>query len=135
MTTERRKHGRRKPVKTAFAAVSPDSGRLGKIVNISRGGLLFEYLCYGTDAANVSLVDIFLPDNEFHLFGIPCRVISDAIPPAGIGCTNLSVVTCKRCSLCFEQLTDAQRKRLNFFLENFTTAQAGDGRAPRTDRV
>jgi len=111
------------PVKTAFAAVSPDSGRLGKILNISRGGLLFEYLCYGTDAANVSLVDIFLPDNEFHLFGIPCRIIADEIPPAGVGCTNLSVVTCKRCSLCFGQLSDAQRERLKFFLENFTAGQ------------
>ncbi len=121
MTSERRKHRRLTPVKIAFAAVSPDSGRLGKIVNISRGGLLFEYLCYGGDAADVSLVDIFLPDNEFHLFGIPCCIVADGISrTSGIDCTNFSVVTCKRCSLCFKELTGAQQEQLNFFLENFT---------------
>ncbi len=135
MTIERRKHRRLTPLKTAFAAVSPDSGRLGKIVNISRGGLLFEYLYYGGDAGDVSLVDIFLPENEFHLFGIPCRLIADGIPrTSGIGCTNFSVVTCQRCSLCFENLTDAQQERLNFFLENFAgRLAAGDASGSGSD--
>ena len=124
MSTERRQHRRFQPDKTAFAAISPDSGRLGKIVNISRGGLLFEYLCYGGDVTDVSLVDIFLPDNEYHLFGIPCRIITDGVArTSGIVCTNFSVVTCKRCSVCFEKLTGVQQEQLNFFLENFTTPQ------------
>lgn len=124
MTTERRKHRRFEPDKTAFAAVNPDSGRLGQIVNISKGGLLFEYLCYGGETNDVSLVDIFLPNNEFHLFGIPCRIIADAAARnGGIGYTNFSVVICKRCSVCFEKLTSPQKARLNFFLENFTSAQ------------
>ena len=43
-TVERRKNKRYKAVEGAYAAISPNSHKLGQIIDISMGGLAFKYI-------------------------------------------------------------------------------------------
>jgi hypothetical protein len=60
-TIERRKNKRYKAVDGAYAAISPNLNKLGQIIDISMGGLVFKYIVTnGNEATAVPEDAIFL---------------------------------------------------------------------------
>jgi hypothetical protein len=121
--TERRKFMRFLAQGTAFAVLRPHFTKLGKIKDISEGGLAFEYIAYERQKENSSGIDIFLSDNGFYLGRIPCKIRYD-IKIAERYQTSTDRIERRRCGLQFGELTEEQAAQLKFFLKNHTTATA-----------
>jgi len=79
-TIERRKHKRYKAVEGAYAAISPNSNKLGQIIDISMGGLCFKYI--STDNKSEEPVDrnqesIFLSSMGYYVGELPFQTVAD----------------------------------------------------------
>jgi len=90
---------------------------LGKVKDISIGGLALEYVLKETQNAGSSEIDIFLTDDFFYLRRIPSKTIYDR----EIDEESRSVKT-MRCGLQFGDLTPTQKSQIEYFLQNYTTS-------------
>lgn len=118
---ERRKFSRRFPQDTAFAVLRPDFTKLGKIKDISRAGLAFQYIAYDGQTRDTPDMDIFLSGDRFYLSKIPSKIIYDN----QIREQNqkfISLFETRQCGLQFGELRQDQATQLEFFLNNHTTA-------------
>jgi hypothetical protein len=125
MIIEQRKHSRFLPVDNAFAALGRSFAKVGKIKDISLGGLSIEYIAGEGDKHDDSLVDIFLTGDLFHLYSIPCRVVSDIdlhIPH--VNDMYLTLLTTKRCGIQFRELSKDDEYQLKLFIDTHTTRAA-----------
>ena len=114
---ERRKFTRFRVQNNAYAALRGSYTKVGKIYDISLNGLAFRYLAEKVFSETFNRVDIFLSNNGFHLFGVPCRVVCDEKEGVYIS----PMITPYRCGLKFEGLNEEQQNKLEFFLNNHTT--------------
>ena len=132
MDTERRKYVRFLPQPNAYAALGASYTKIGKIRDISMGGVAFEYYS-GSEELNQhdSTVTIFITVNSFYLENIPCQIISDQ-PKSGSNKTPVlnANYRVKRCGLQFMNISEDQRQRLEFFLDHHT-----QGIAPSVSRL
>ncbi|MBI5577882.1 MAG: PilZ domain-containing protein [Deltaproteobacteria bacterium] len=118
---ERRRHIRFFPNQDAFAALGSEYSKVGKIVNISKGGLVFEYTAFrDTKEENVS-VEIFLTTGEVHIYHVPCQVIHDE----GIDCDsmqerNLKLWSSRLCNIQFTGMTKDQEREIELFISTYT---------------
>ena len=117
MATERRKFRRLLPRDLTFAVFRPHFSNLGKVKDISIGGLALEYVLKETQNAGSSEIDIFLTDDFFYLRRIPSKTIYDR----EIDEESRSVKT-MRCGLQFGDLTPTQKSQIEYFLQNYTTS-------------
>ncbi|MCP4761743.1 MAG: PilZ domain-containing protein, partial [archaeon] len=79
-TIERRKNTRYKAVEGAYAAVSPNSHKLGQIIDLSMGGLAFKYIDTSSDdPENKQDPDetIFLSSMGYYVGDLPFKTIAD----------------------------------------------------------
>jgi len=79
-TVERRRSKRYKAVEGAYAAISPNSHKLGQIIDISMSGLAFKYIDTKGDDANKqspSEESIFLSSTGFYVGDLPFKTVSD----------------------------------------------------------
>ncbi|RLB81552.1 MAG: hypothetical protein DRH17_08755 [Deltaproteobacteria bacterium] len=78
--------------------------RLGQVKNISKGGLLFEYMAdenYRNPVESELEIDIFISRDSFYLSKIPCKIIRDSqVVP------NHSMITSIRMRQCGIQFKD-----------------------------
>lgn len=125
MKSERRKHVRFLSQEGAFAALGRKYTKVGKIKDISLGGLSFEYIT-GDDISNHhELVDIFLIGNEYHLYDVSCRVVYDVeVHVPHVSRKFVKSLTRKRCGLQFEKLADDKLSELKLFLESYSSGYA-----------
>ncbi|HID29613.1 MAG TPA: PilZ domain-containing protein [Desulfobacterales bacterium] len=121
--SERRKSGRFLAQDRAFAVLRPDFARLGKIKDISEGGLSFEYIAHQEEEQDASELDIFLSEGSFHLSKMPCSIIYDIRMREGHQ-TSAARIQRRRCGLHFGRLTQEQARQLDFFLKNHTRGSA-----------
>ncbi len=121
MTIERRKYVRFLAKDNSFAALRNGFKKVGKINDISIGGLGFSYLneiAEVDSTGNHSQIDIFNSKDEFYLSNVPCRIVYEApgsIPDEGF------LVRMSRCGLQFGELNGSQLEQLELFMENYTT--------------
>ncbi len=123
METERRKFRRFLAQNAAFAVLRPHFTMLGKIKDISRGGLAFEYIAHEGQKRGSSEIDILITGDRFYLPKIPSQKIYDI----KIGEENQTLIDrfeTRRCGLQFGELTEEQADELEFFLNNYTTGTA-----------
>ncbi len=109
---ERRKHKRFKVENGAFVGLGPRYDKVGRIIDISMGGLAFR--CFGSREANGSCLAVFFTETNFHLDEVQIKTISDceiADKP----------ITARRCSVQFRSLTEKQRSQIEFFIKNYAT--------------
>ena len=123
MGAERRKLSRCFPLNTAFAALRPHFTKLGKIKDISREGLAFQYIAHEEQKRDSSDIDIFLSGDRFYLSRIPSEIIYD-IKIVEENHIFVDAFETRRCGLLFGALTQNQAAQLEFFLENYTTGTA-----------
>ena len=117
MATERRKFRRLLPRDLTFAVFRPHFSNLGKVKDISIGGLALEYVLKETQNAGSSEIDIFLTDDFFYLRRIPSKIIYDREIDE-----EYRSVKKKRCGLQFGDLTPTKKSQIEYFLQNYTTS-------------
>ena len=120
MIIERRLAKRLRAVDGALAAMSPESGRVGQIRNISLKGLAFRYIADDSPAANLNRtvnLQIMFAGKGVWLDSVPAKWIADVdIPPDA----SFSGIPLRQSSLQFISLTDAQRALLKEYISRFT---------------
>jgi hypothetical protein len=122
MIAERRKYVRFLAQLNAYAVLGSSFTKIGKIEDVSMGGLAFEYYC-GAENLNQhdATVTIFITVNNFYLDNIPCLVICDR-PECGSHKPTLlnADYRVKRCSIQFTNMSEGKRERIEYFLNNHT---------------
>ncbi len=79
-TVERRRNKRYKAVEGAYAAISPNSHKLGQVIDISMGGLSFKYIDTSSDDSENSRLpeeSIFLSSMGYYVGDLPFKTVSD----------------------------------------------------------
>jgi hypothetical protein len=116
-TVEKRKHKRFKVQKNTYIITVNDTTNLGQMINISKGGLAFNYIGQKEKIAGWHKVDIFLSSKRFYLKEILFKATSDFYLDPN---TPFSTVLMKQCGGEFGEMTDEQKSQLDYFLDNHT---------------
>ncbi|MBW2216565.1 MAG: response regulator, partial [Deltaproteobacteria bacterium] len=115
---ERRKDNRFNVARGAVVIPEHDRLKQGQIIDISRGGLAFNYN-NGKDLtkefADLAINMVF---ETYYLDKIPCKIISHGTTGAMVSQNQEKM---KRVSLRFGELTQKQTDQLEYFLQNLTT--------------
>lgn len=119
---ENRKQNRLIAREDSFAELKGEGVRVGKISDISPGGLAFSYLPENTPVNGFKFVDIYLSQNRFHLSDVPCSIVYDTIDFSN--CSNGDIY--HRCGLRFGKMKNEHKNKLNYFLSIFTTGLKKD---------
>lgn len=111
---ERRKSTRYALRTDVFLALRPGFTTLGKLMDVSGGGVAFEYAVFDQHEKVAAVdVDIFASEpDQFMLSRVPCRVVYDV----KIQKPTLGGIETRRCGLKFEQLSQQQSELLNLLL-------------------
>lgn len=107
-----------------FLTFRPSFETMGKIRDISKTGIGFEYTAFTpeetlreSDADPVE-VDIFSSFKEFHLSRIPCKVVYDV--SVGNSSFTIGLFENRRCGLQFSGLTGYQANQLGTLIRNYS---------------
>lgn len=130
--TERKEADRRRapryPLNTeVFLVFRPDFSTLGKLKDVSSGGVSFEYAVFDEHRKAVDVeVDIFASEaSNFMLRRVPCTVIYDT----KIEQPSLGGIETRRCGLKFEQLSYQHCELLKVLVNNFASHRLPAGYA------
>ncbi len=109
------------PASAAYAVVKrpwPRSPVIGGILDISMGGLAFEYVAKEKETTPSSQLDILFTDGTFHLDELSLKTISDleTESPAPVGFAS------RRCHVQFKNLTDDQMLGIMYLIQTHTMA-------------
>ncbi len=123
-TVERRRNKRYKAVEGAYAAISPNSHKLGQIIDISMGGLSFKYI----DTSNGSEKNdplmgeeaIFLSSMGYYVGDLPFNTVSDYEVTNAPSFSSMKV---RKRHLRFTDLTFKQLFDLDYYLRNNVSEQ------------
>jgi hypothetical protein len=117
---ERREEERFRPKKRTFVVFKPQFLKLGKVLDISVGGLCFQYLAKEDQIGDAPAIeaDIFMSDNGYYLPDVSCKLVWDTEAKEKmtfpVGFQN------RRCGLRFVTLTKEQQDKLDHFLQVHT---------------
>ncbi|MCP3876553.1 MAG: PilZ domain-containing protein [Desulfobacteraceae bacterium] len=122
-TVERRKNKRYKAIEGAYAAISPNSHKLGQIIDISMGGLAFKYIDTSNNEENNEAPQeetIFLSSMGYYVGDLPFEIISDYEVTNAPSFSSMKVRKrhVKFSDLSFKQLFD-----LDYYLRNNVSEQ------------
>ncbi len=123
MSIERRNHERFKFKATdkVFAVPTGDPVALGKITNISHGGLAFSYVASQDQSKESSALKILLSGRSFSMRRVPVKAVWDRPIPQAY---SLDLITLRQCGVQFGELTDEQKFDLKCFIKNYTSPPA-----------
>jgi hypothetical protein len=96
---------------------------VGQIIDISRGGLSFNYVPTPELQDESLELDIFLAGGSSYLYKVPFKAVSDSETDSDDPFPSL---TMRRYGLQFGELTDSQTSRLKYFLENYTIKELSE---------
>jgi hypothetical protein len=122
MNTERRRSIRLNPKELTFVAVRPEFSRSGELLDISRGGLCFEYLHKlnpGEDVVTPLKIDIFIINNGYYLPKVPCTLVYDVEDKKGAKLFPMRLEF-RRCGLQFGKLSREQTREVELYLTKHT---------------
>jgi len=116
---ERRKHKRFTVDNGALVLLGWYYERVGRIMDISEGGVAFRYSPHEEEKDGSDLA-IVLPETNFYLDEVPTKTISDLELADKIPTTS---ITARRCGVQFTSPTDYQRTQIEFFINNYTNRE------------
>lgn len=119
VTVERRKHERFEIWDEAFVLLGPDSTKLGRIIDISMGGLAFSHVGRASPPSALFELDMFLVDSDFYLDKMPYEIISDT----KIRDSGFDSIAMRRCGVQFGNLTPSQISQLEQFIRSHTSGE------------
>ena len=122
MISEKRKHIRLLAKDDAYAALGTDFIKVGKLEDISLGGLAFRYIDNTEDCVHdFSTVTIFVSENEFYLPDLACRLIYDfqlySTKNIQYFKTRFRII---RCGVKFTTINEYQLDKLKFFMNHYS---------------
>ena len=121
MKNDQRVYKRRMPKRNIYAALGRYYEKVGKCINLSPGGMTFEYYSDGNECAKFSQVDLFEVGGVVNLRNLPCKIIYDiTLPPARDGIESLKRSRNRRCGVEFKNLAKEDTAQLALFLESHT---------------
>ncbi len=131
---ERRVFDRYVPSDLVFTTFRPTFDRMGRIKDISKGGLAMEYtlLEEKPDLEEKVVIDIFNNEKKYNLFNVPCHVIYDRRVNDGEG--FLTTIETRRCGLKFEDLKPEQTAQLEMVLKEMALESERGGRGQTQPR-
>ncbi|NLI80082.1 MAG: PilZ domain-containing protein [Deltaproteobacteria bacterium] len=122
--SDRRKYRRYDLQKPMFVVLRPDFEVVGKLTNISAGGMAFEYNAFGGHRkVEQSMVDVFSHPSEVVLMKAPCRIVYDHEIEAFTGSMECQS---RRCGVEFCDLSERQQGQLKKVLEMQASATLPD---------
>ncbi|MDY6838110.1 MAG: PilZ domain-containing protein [Thermodesulfobacteriota bacterium] len=122
---EKRKHIRLLAQDNAFAALGSRFTRVGRVKNISTGGLAFEYITNGESDEDHSQLDVFVSGKDFHLPKVPCKVIYDIpVQRSDVHRIFFQPFLTKQCGVEFKELPEDKSAQLSHFLDTHTVGVA-----------
>jgi hypothetical protein len=121
--TEKRRFARYVAQDLAFAVFRPSFTKLGKIKDISRGGLAFDYVTSEGRKEDSPEIEIFMSGPRFHITRVPAKTIYDR-KVINHDYTFAPFVEKRRCGVQFGKLTEDQAEHLAHFLETYTNGLA-----------
>jgi PilZ domain len=121
METDKRKDKRFLVGEEVIVALRNRTSRVGRVKDISMGGLSFEHIYDEDLEGDLSKRDVSLWADKHSMADIPCRVVYD-IPisePPEYDYLSVHFKT-RRCGVQFEKLTENQETQLDSFLKTHT---------------
>jgi len=118
---ERREDLRMRPKKMTYIALRPDFSKLGKIQDISMGGLCFQYMAkenQNGDSENFE-IDIFISEDGYYLPSVPCKLVYEKKMKKAV--SHPVSLEYRLCGLQFEKLSGGQARQLTHYLTNHTS--------------
>jgi hypothetical protein len=112
--SERRKHQRFRLKDLAIAVPNKPTSQVGRIVNISKGGLAVRYVDRDDWAGEADSIDILINSGLF-LTNIPIQNVSDFEVENQV---SFSIMTERQCCLQFGPLSSEQESRLDEFIRH-----------------
>ena len=113
MEPERRMFTRFLLPENVYAALGPSFSEVGRIKDISIGGLAIKYVADEDSVQNNSYVNIFIRGEKFHLFKLPCKIKYDIrLDTPGQGQETAGTLMYKRCGVQFDQITLKHKKQM-----------------------
>lgn len=113
---DRRKDNRYEIKGIAFAVLKSNSEEeLGQIINISRGGLAFQYFVGSRRIEKAKQLDIMLTKKGVYINKINIRTVSDF---EIVNELPFSTIAKRQQSVCFDQLTEEQQNQLELIITN-----------------
>jgi hypothetical protein len=119
-SVERREHKRYQVHSGTYVALGPPYGKVGPMIDISLGGVSFEY-ADRKERTDESHINIFLTEANFYLEKVPIRTILDFEISDTLAASSVAT---RRCGLRFEDLTPDQASQIDFFIQNYGTGEA-----------
>ena len=102
----------------ACAVFNAKPVKLGKIDNISMGGLMFYHADSKEQLSRALVLDILLADCGFYLANMPFKTITDVVIPDEV---SSDAVEIRQVRLQFQHLNAIQQARLKNFIMNHGT--------------
>jgi len=99
----------------ACAVFNARPARLGKIENISMGGLMFHHVGSKAQLSKALVLDILLADCGFYLANMPYKTITDVVIPEDVPDESIEM---RQVRLQFQNLNANQQTRLKDFILN-----------------
>ena len=97
--------------------------KLGRINNISMGGLMFRYVDSKVQSKESPVLDILLADCRFYLESLRFRSISDLLLPTDL---PSGFIQMRQLHMKFESLTSQQAAKLEYFIKEVRSRFKGD---------
>ena len=116
---ERRKHRRMEVRDGAFVLLGPHSTKLGRIIDISMGGLAFSHMAREKPSSGLFELDIFTIDTDFYLERVVFETISDFKTHEN----PFSSITMRRSGVRFGELGHSQVSQLEDFMQKYTVGE------------
>ena len=104
----------------ACAVFNTRPAKLGKIDNISMGGLMFHHADNKEQLSQALVLDILLADSGFYLANLPFKTITDVVIPDEVSSDAIEIWQVR---LQFQKLNAFQQARLKDFIKNYGTKE------------
>lgn len=113
-----RKHPRITPPKDVYAVFGIDKTVIGKLCDISMGGISCKHFTDSAKACDYSSLDLFTLDNELYMSGIPCSVVYTVSLDKDTEMTGNMAVKSRRIGVKFLKLNYLHQSQLKTFVGN-----------------
>jgi hypothetical protein len=104
----------------ACAVFNAKPAKLGKIDNISMGGLMFHHADNKEQLSQALVLDILLADCGFYLANIPFKIKTDVVIPDEV---YSNAIEMRQVRLQFQRLNTIHQARLNDFIMSHGTEE------------
>ena len=114
-TVERRKDVRFQTRKNTYAVLRARGSKLGRVIDISKGGLAFRYVSVGDRLKGPLELDLLSHQYDYRIDKIPVKIITD------LELANKKAfksTTLKRVGVQFGKLTREQKSKIEHFIRD-----------------